>query len=141
MKMKNIIVALSLLFAVTTFAQNKKTSEIPANSKQFLSEQFPQHTISSVRDNDANRIKGFTVTLSNNTEIEFRKDGHWKEVDGNGKEIPTALVVQPILDYVTKNYPKEKITKIEYSLSKIEIDLTNKIDLQFDKDGKFIKID
>lgn len=141
MKIKNMTVALSLLLAITTYAQNKKISEIPAKSLQFLSEQFPKQTISSVKDNDVNRIKGFTVTLSNNTEIEFRRDGHWKEVDGNGKEIPTTLIVQPILDYVTKNYPNEKITKIDYSLSKIEIDLSNKIDLEFDKDGKFIKID
>lgn len=141
MKMKNIIIALSLLFAVTTYAQNKNYADLPARATQFLAEQFPKQTILSVKDTNGNRAKGFTVTLSNNTEIKFKSDGNWKEIDGNGKEISTVFVIQPIQDYVAKNYPNQKISKIKYTVTNIDIELTNDIDLDFDSNGKFIKID
>jgi hypothetical protein len=40
---------------------------------------------------------------------------------------------------VTKNYPNEKITHIDYGHKDLDVDLTNKIDLEFTKDGKFLK--
>lgn len=141
MKIRNIIVAATLFTSVVTFAQQNSKSELPVKAQQFLTENFPEQIVSSVLVDAKDSKKGFKAILSDKTEVEFWKNGNWREIDGKGKAIPTNFVVQPILDYVTKNYPNQKITQVEYSLGKIEVDLSNKKSLEFDKDGKFVKID
>ncbi len=141
MKIRNIIVALSFLTAITANAQNNSKSTLPLKAQHFLSDNFPDQTVTSVKVNPEDSLKGFKAILSDNTEIEFWKNGNWREIDGKGKAIPTSFVVQPILDYVGKNYSKEKITQIEYHTGAIEIELTNKTELKFDTDGKFVKVD
>lgn len=85
--------------------------------------------------------KGFEVILSDNTEVEFWKDGTWREIDGRGKPIPTTFIAPSIVEYVTKNYPNRKITHIDYGHKDVDVDLTGKIDLEFTKDGQFLKAD
>lgn len=141
MKVRNIIVALTFLTAITANAQKNTQVQLPAKAQQFLNDNFPKQPISMVKEDAEDSIKGFKAILSDNTEVEFWKNGNWREIDGKGKAIPTAFVVQPILDYVAKNYSSQKITQIEYHQGRIEIELSNKVGLEFDKDGKFVKID
>lgn len=141
MKIRNFIVVLSFLTAITANAQKNAKTELPAKAQQFLKDNFPKQTITLVKEDSEDDMNGYKAILSDNTEVEFRKNGNWREIDGKGKAIPTFFVVQPILDYVAKNYSSQKITQIEYHQDKIEIELSNKVGLEFDKDGKFVKID
>lgn len=79
--------------------------------------------------------------LADGTEIEFTETGAWKEVDGQGKAIPTAFIPAAIIKHIQTNYPKEKITHIDKGFKDIDIDLSNKIELEFDLNGKFLRID
>ncbi len=83
--------------------------------------------------------KGFEVKLKDGTEVEFWKDGSYREVDGGDKPIPTDFIPDNIKAYVAKNHPNEKITHIDYGHKDLDVDLTNKIDLEFTKDGKILK--
>jgi len=142
MKTKNILSILLLIVAISATAQKKiNQSELPQGATAFLDKHFKGIPIEKAKKDAEHGEKGYEVILKDGTEIEFWKDGAWREVDGKGKPIPTAYISAVIVDYVAKNYPNEKITHIDYGHKDVDVDLTNKIDLEFDKSGRFLKGD
>jgi hypothetical protein len=142
MKTKNILAAALLLFAIAANAQKKITAaELPPAANEFLKQHFNGIGIEKAKKDAEHGEKGYEVILADGTEIEFWKDGKYREVDGNDKPIPTAFIDPKIVDYCKKNYPDAQITHIDYGHNDVDVDLTGKIDLEFDKDGKFLKAD
>ncbi|WP_163411054.1 PepSY-like domain-containing protein [Flavobacterium ajazii] len=140
MKAKIITVALLLGFVISTKAQKKiEVEELPKPAQEFLKKHFSHTTVEIAKKDAEHGEKGYEVKLKDGTEVEFWKDGSYREVDGDDKPIPTAFIPQNIKDYVAKHYPNEKITHIDYGHKDLDVDLTNKIDLEFTKEGKFIK--
>lgn len=140
MKKKITIVALLLGFVISANAQKKiEVTELPKPAQEFLKKYFSHTTVDIAKKDAEHGEKGFEVKLKDGTEVEFWKDGSYREVDGDDKPIPTGYIDPSIKDYVAKNYLKEKITHIDYGHKDVDVDLTNKIDLEFTKDGKFLK--
>lgn len=140
MKTKIILVVLLLGFAITTNAQKKiAITELPQPAQDFLKKHFNNVAVEKVKKDAEHGEKGYEVILKDGTEVEFWKDGSYREVDGGDKPIPTAFIPKEIKDYVAKNHPKEKITHIDYGHKDLDVDLTNNIDLEFTKDGKILK--
>lgn len=140
--MKTIItIAVLLISFVTTVNAQKKIefAELPKASQEFIKKYFSNTTVDVVKKDAEHGEKGYEVKLKDGTEVEFWKDGSYREVDGDDKPIPTGFIPKAIKDYVTKNYPNEKITHIDYGHKDLDVDLTNKIDLEFTKEGKFLK--
>ncbi|KQO29045.1 hypothetical protein ASF10_22480 [Flavobacterium sp. Leaf82] len=138
---KIIIIALLLLvFGITANAQKKiEITELPKPSQDFLKMHFGNSEIDVVKKDAEHGEKGYEVKLKDGTEIEFWKDGSYREVDGGKKTIPTAFIPEAVKDYVAKNHPNEKITHIDYGHKDLDVDLTNNIDLEFTKEGKILK--
>lgn len=142
MKIRNIFTGLLLFIAVTVSAQKKiEVSDLPPASINFIREYFPNATVDKAKKDAEHGEKGFEVILSDGTELEFWKDGKYREVDGKKKPIPTGYIDRKIVDYVAKNYPNSKITHIDYGHKDVDVDLTDGIDLEFTKEGTFIKVD
>ena len=142
-QIKTAIAVLMATFAMQATAQDIKieASQLPAAVHSFLESHFKGNAVNlAIIDQDKAKKK-YEVRLADGTELEFTEKGDWKEVDGKHRNIPTAFIPSPITEYAAKHYPNEKITKVDKSWHKIEIELTNKIELQFDTAGKFIKID
>ena len=141
--LKTAIAVLIATFAMQTNAQDTKiaSSQLPVAVNTFLKSHFKGNTVNIAMVDQEKAKKTYEVTLADGTELEFTEEGAWKEVDGKDRAIPTAFIPSAITEYAAKNYPNEKITKIDKSWRKIEIELTNKVELQFDSAGKFIKID
>lgn len=140
MKTQTLLAVLMLLFAYSAQAQKRiKTNELPAPAQEFLKKHFTESDIKIAKKDAEHGEKGYEVILHDGTEVEFWKDGSYREVDGHKKPIPTDFIDPKIVDYVKKNYPNEKITHIDYGHKDVDVDLTNKIDLEFTKDGKFLK--
>lgn len=140
MKNKIIFPALLLGFVISVSAQKRiAITELPKASQEFLQKYFSHSAVAVVKKDAEHGEKGYEVILKDGTEIEFWKDGSYREVDGEGKPIPTEFIPASIKDYVAKNYPNEKITHIDYGHKDVDVDLTNKIDLEFTKDGKILK--
>jgi hypothetical protein len=140
MKTRIILATLLLGFVISGNAQKKiETTELPKASQDFLKKYFSHTTVVTAKKDAEHGEKGYEVKLKDGTEVEFWKDGSYREVDGDGKPIPTDFIPKSIKDYVAKNYPNEKITHIDYGHKDLDVDLTNKIDLEFTKEGKFIK--
>lgn len=142
MKTTHILTIALMVFTMSVTAQKKiEVTDLPPASINFIREYFPNTTVEKAKKDAEHGEKGYEVILSDGTEVEFWKDGKWREVDGDKKPIPTAYIDKSILDYVAKNYPNEKITHIDYGHKDVDVDLTNNIDLEFTKEGKFIKKD
>ena len=140
MKTKIITVALLLGFVLSTNAQKKiELTELPKPAQEFLKKYFSDTAVVKVKKDAEHGEKGYEVKLKDGTEIEFWKDGSYREVDGGKKPIPTAFIPESVKDYVAKNHPNEKITHIDYGHKDLDVDLTNNIDLEFTKEGKILK--
>ena len=140
MRTKNIFTILLLFIAMTVTAQKKiAVSELPAGAIDFIKNYFPNATIEKAKKDAEHGEKGYEVILSDGTEVEFWKDGKWREVEGKKNPIPTGFIDRKIVDYVAANYPNNKITHIDYGHKDVDVDLTDNIDLEFTKEGTFIK--
>lgn len=138
--MKALLFAAALCITISANAQKKiETSELPKPATDFLAKHFKGISIDKTKKDAEHGEKGYEVILSDGTEIEFWKDGSYREVDGKDKAIPTAYIDPKITDYVAKNYPNSKITHIDYGHKDVDVDLTGDIDLEFSKEGKFLK--
>lgn len=138
---KIIIIAVMFLgFTISANAQKKiEVTELPKPAQDFLKKHFSNREIDVVKKDAEHGEKGYEVKLKDETEIEFWKDGSYREVDGGKKPIPTAFIPASVKDYVSKNHPNEKITHIDYGHKDLDVDLTNNIDLEFTKEGKILK--
>jgi hypothetical protein len=62
------------------------------------------------------------------------------DIDGN-TELPNSVISSKIFDYVSLNYPNNFITGWEMDEGKQEVELNNRVDLEFDMNNDFLQID
>lgn len=141
--MKHTFSLLLLTATLIATAQEKpiRPTDLPKPAIDFLQLYFKNNAIHhAVKDTDKKKIS-YEVMLADGTEVEFNAEGKWKEVDGKDKAIPTAFIPVSIINYVNAKYAKEKIYHIDKGLKDIDIELGNKVELEFDLSGKFIRVD
>lgn len=148
--MKRLLtLAATLLLTVAAFTATAKdyviydVNRLPAPARTCLKENFKNVKVNHINvDKDAFGIEGYDVVLDNGTEIEFDKKGNLKEVEtGRSTSVPAGVILQPIRKYVAENFPKEKITKLEVNRNNYEIVLSNGLELKFDRNGQFKRVD
>lgn len=111
----------------------------------FVKTYFPQNEIlSSIKDGF-----DYDVTLSDYTKIDF--DGNmfgkleWDEVDCKHAsiytEVPTKLIPAEITDYVNRVHSTQTIVKIAKDTRGWDIELSNGIEIEFDKRFNVIDFD
>lgn len=144
--MKSILftfgIASMLFFGNHVNAQDQiiQASELPAMASKFLKSNFGKETIAKV-EKDVKDMD-YEVYFNNGVKVEFDKEGNWKEIDGNNvMAIPTEFIDKNILKYVSANYPNTNIVKIEKNRTNQEVELSNGVELKFDSNGKFIRMD
>jgi len=144
MKTSLKVVLLVLLFAGFTTNAQKKTitvKELPQTAQTFITNNFKGQTVSSAVKDKEFMDTDYTVQLSGGFKLEFDKNGNWEEVNGNGKAVPAAIIPKNIADYVAKTQKGHKIIKIEKEKMGYDVDLSNGLGLDFDSNGKFLKVD
>lgn len=150
--LKRAALLLVLAFCISTLqAENTPITadKLPAAALSFLNTYYPSIKISYINQHDHSYHNGdkhfdyidYKVTLENNAKIEFDKQGNWKEVDGKNLPIPTGFIPAAIIKYVNEHYTGGNVTKIEKDTNKYEVEVNDDIDLKFDLNGKFLKID
>lgn len=115
---------------------------LPQTAQTMLKKHFGSQGVSMVKvDSKTFGGKEYEVILNDGTEIEFNNSGEWTEVDCGHNAVPTGLVIKPIADFVKKNYSGAKIVHIEVKRSKYEVELNNGTELEFARDGRFLRVD
>ena len=149
--------SLVLLFAGSLFFQAVEKKEIilnkvnnlnisasfqtmPANVKNFLAKYYPKETVAKYESKKTVVGQKYEVKLNNGAEIDFDKNGNWEEISDK-QGVPSALIPIKIKTYLAQKYKGVKVESIDKEGDKIKVDLINDIDLEFDKNGKFLRID
>ncbi len=144
--MKTVLkLAFTLLF-ITGFnaaAQERKITlkELPANAQSFLSKHFPNQAPSYVEEDKGMLSTDYKVLLTGGTEIEFDGKGNWEEVDGNKTAIPNSIAPKGVNTYISENYKGREIEKIEKENWGYKVELLNDVELVFDSNGRFLRLD
>lgn len=112
--------------------------DLPQTAREFLNKHFSKSRVSMVKtDRHLLKKTDYDVKLVNGTKIEFNSKGEWTSVDCKTKEVPSELVIKPIRNYVSKNFPETYIVSIEKKTIGFEIELNDGIELKFDRLGTF----
>lgn len=143
---KTITLLLAILLSVAVASAGEKiyrnANVLPATAQEMLKKHFGSKKVSMVKvDSKIVGGKEYEVILTDGTEIEFNNSGNWTEVDCGRNAVPAGLVIKPISDYVKMNYSNAKIVRIEIHRSKYEVELSNGVEIEFGRDGHFIRID
>ena len=131
-----------MMQSVSTFASDRiiPKEQLPAAAQTFIQKTFPGQTVSYAKI-DFDGRKTYEVRLSNGTEVEFDKNGTWDKVDCNHSAVPANLVPANIATYVKSNFPGATIVKIDKERYGYDIELSNDLELKFNKNGKMLRVD
>lgn len=145
--MKKIVFLFVSLFVMNlvAFADNDKpiqVSEMPKDAQQFIKNHFANQSVALAKMETDFLDKSYDVIFTNGDKVEFDKKGKWTKVDCEHTQVPSEIVPVAIQRYVSKNYPDAKVVKIELTDRKgYEVDLSNGLDIEFDKKMNVRKID
>jgi predicted nucleotide-binding protein (sugar kinase/HSP70/actin superfamily) len=145
--MKKILFTLIAVFSVGILSANADNDKIinknqlPAQAQQFINKHFAGIEISYAKEEWDNFKHSYEVRLTDGTNIEFTSKGNWDEVNCRFSEVPSAIIPQPIREYIKKNYPGAKVILIEKDRNDYEVKLSNRLELKFDKDFNIYDID
>jgi len=130
---------LGLLVANVAMADDTPipASQLPAAAKTFVKKHFNGKKITSA-EKDAT---SYECRLDDGTEIEFNRRGVWDKVDCKSRQaVPATIVPKSIQQYVKSNYADCTIKKIDKERYGYEIELSNDVELKFNKKGAFISV-
>lgn len=147
--MKKAIIGLILLAgfifqfqAAAKDSYGHNASVLPKAAQSIIKKNFKAKVGVVKIDKDFGRISEYDATLTDGSEITFDRDGNWKEVETNiDKSVPSAFIPSPIMTYVKKNNPGTRIVGIEKDRNGYDVTLSNGIDIEFDRQGNFIRYD
>ncbi|GEN73104.1 PepSY-like domain-containing protein [Chryseobacterium lathyri] len=143
-KITGAFVLIFLLAGGFIFAQDKtiNANQLPKTAKNFLASHFKGVAIgSAIEDREIYGVDEYQVYLVNGMKVEFDSSGDWKEVDGKHQKLPYAFIPASIRNYAAKNFPNTYIVKIEKERWSYKAELSNGLDLEFDRKGNFKRID
>lgn len=144
---KKLLIALVVLIGASATAVAGDTyshdvSVLPQAAQTILAQHFKANVSVVKIDKDYGRVSEYEVILTNGTEISFDRNGNWKNVEvGANATIPSAFIPSQIAEYVKANMSGKKIVGIEKKRSGYDVELSNGVDMKFDKDGQFIRYD
>lgn len=128
-----------LMVPTLTFADGRPipVDQLPAEAKAFVQNHFPNQRIIYAEKEG----KKFETRLNNGAEVDFNKKGAWTKVDCNLEAVPDAIIPAFISTQVKSTFPDATINKIEIIRKGYEVELSNHIDMTFNKAGQLIKMD
>lgn len=142
--MKKFLI-LSLLAIATTLSVaardtfSRNISDLPQTAQNILNQNFKAKLSLIKIEKSLGRIDEYEVVLEDGTEINFDRDGKWKDVEVRlGKSVPASIVPKAIRDYVKANNQNKKIIGIEKTGKHYEVELENGVELRFDRAGNFL---
>lgn len=145
--MKKIMLTAALLFAGITasLADNDRPialDKLPAAAQTFLKTHFADLTLAYAVEDPKFVGSEYEVTYTDRTEVDFRSNGEWSSVERRYVAVPASIVPAQISAYVAKSsFSNQYIKKVERDAYTWEIELSNGIEIKFDKEFRVIDID
>ena len=143
-KLAILFVGLFVLNMVMWAGNDKpiQVDRMPKAAQQFIRNHFAEQSVAMAKMELDFMSKSYDVIFTNGDKVEFDKKGRWTNIDCEHSVVPSGVVPQSIKEYVQKQYPSAKIKKIELTDRKgFEVELSNDVDIEFDKRFNVIDID
>lgn len=138
---KILFLLLTVVMAVMSASADSYTinrEALPQPAREFLQEHFPKAKVSMIKvDKHLLKKVDYDVKLVNGTKIEFDNAGKWTSVDCKGREVPQAILMKAIRNYVKENFPGTFVTSIEKESWGYDVELNDGIELKFNLLGGF----
>ena len=143
MKKQILTLATILLLGFTTFAQNgmKNIQQLPQKAQEFVKTYFNDYKVAYVLTDKELADIDYKIRFEDGTEIEFNAKGDWTDVSGKQNCIPTGFILKEITNYVNTYHNDLCITDIEREFSRITVELSNNLEIEFNSKGKLISYD
>lgn len=141
--MKFLVFTLTMFsVSLTSFAQDKiiPASELPNEIKSYLSKHFPNNSILQAQVDKELFSTSYEVILQDNFSLEFDSKNRVTDISGKS-QLPNSVIPKSILEYVKSNYPNNIILDWELDDKNQQIELDNGLDLEFNMQGAFLRID
>ena len=118
-----------------------KVTDLPLKAQTVLSQHFNNQKVNFASIESGIIDKNYDVVLQNGTKLEFDKKGNVTEIDCKQGAVPEKLIPQAIHTYLQKNHSGQTVRKIEFNKNEYELELSNGIDITFNKHFQVIDID
>lgn len=137
---------MTLLFVLQMTACNAgdkviTSNDLPAAAQTFISKYFGGKQMSLVKKDKEGMKTHFDVIFADGTKLEFDNKGEWRDIEAKKDGVPAELVPAEISSYVSQNYPGQRILQIDRTRTRYEVDLSNGLELKFNKRFKLVGID
>lgn len=142
--MKKMIITLLALAPLLTISAETRTlryDSLPAKAKEFIRQNFADTAVSQVTVEDEPRDSEYTVVLRDGSKVEFDRYGDWTEVDCKYGCVPENVIPEKIREHIYEHFPDNFAVRIDKGWRKYEVLLDNRLELQFDKNGRFTRFD
>ena len=114
---------------------------LPAKAQTLLNNHFNGQKVMLATIESGVVSRSYDVVLKNGTKLEFDKRGNLTEIDCKQGIVPDQLIPQAITNYLKENYEGHSVRKIEINRKEYEVELTNGLDLTFNKHFQLIDIE
>lgn len=132
------ILAVFFIFGLFVSCERHISADkLPQKAQTFLNQHFPSINVISVKKDGFQ----YEVNLMDGTSLEFNHSGKWTKVDCQMRPVPDGIVPASIQTYVTTNFTPNYIIKIKQERREYEVELSNDLELKFDKNGIFMYAD
>lgn len=114
---------------------------LPIKAQVLLTNYFGNQKVALATIESGVVSKSYDVVLQNGTKLEFNKKGELTEIDSKQGVVPVKLIPLSIKNYLQNNYPRQSVKKLEIKKNEYEVELSNGMDLTFNKHFQLIDID
>ncbi len=137
-----ILTLVCLMLSATAMADDRpiNANQLPAAAKTFIKKHFPQDQVVEAEMEKNFRSTKYDVKLSSGAEVDFNGKGTWISIDCNQSAVPAAIIPAAIKKYVNTKYKGQQIVKIERETYGYEVELSNDLELKFNRQGKFLSV-
>ena len=114
---------------------------LPIKAQILLTNYFGNQKVALATIESGVVNRSYDVVLQNGTKLEFNKKGELTEIDSKQGVVPVKLIPLSIKNYLQNNYPRQSVKKLEIKKNEYEVELSNGMDLTFNKHFQLIDID
>lgn len=145
--MKKLFLAFAMILGVMAVASARDTyahddSVLPEAARTTISKHFNAKVSVVKIDKDWGRVSEYEVVLTDGSEITFDRSGNWKDIEtAHAVAVPAAFIPDGVKSYITKNHPGTHVVGIDKEKSGYEVELSNGVDLKFNRNGQFVRYD
>ena len=145
MKKIFLLLVVSIMVVLPMLADNDKMitrTELPEKAQVFIDKHFANVDVLYAKaERDMGVVTSYDVVMDGDIKLEFNRKGEWESVNCHRSRVPDSVLPKGVLDYVNKKFTKAYVVEIERDMMGYDVKLSNDLDLEFDKDGNFLRID